>query len=227
MSELDIYLSRHYQTAEHFAFSCGITLSELSELIQQQLVPEPSYVITEHSNLISYVFGEMPAPDSTPGQYFHPANKAWVMLALSNKAKDNAADFKVRFLQNLCKELERQNKTLFRLADCFTDDGQSIPTGLASRTEKLWEHFLKGTFGLCIANPISEYEIIKKEILQEKLSALSANGAKSDFTESEKNELLPLIEEYAAASMPFSPIEYHRSSRKRLVEDLQKHLAEI
>lgn len=33
-----------------------------------------------------------------------------------------------------------------------------------------------------------------------------------------------LIDAYAAAAMPFSPIEYPRSSRKRLVENLRANL---
>ena len=33
-----------------------------------------------------------------------------------------------------------------------------------------------------------------------------------------------LIDQYAQASMPFSPLEYARSSRKRLVDDLREKL---
>jgi uncharacterized protein YgfB (UPF0149 family) len=224
LSALDIYLAKHYQDAEQFAASCGISLTQLHELIDQQRIPEPSYIVTGQSTLKSYVFGEMEASGSTPGQYFHPANRAWVALAVSAQGSISSNELKTRFLNNMHYELEKLDKTLFRLRDCFTDDGTVIADGLTARTEALWEHFLKGTFGLCIANPITEYEIAQKEILQEKLAALSENGAKSHFTESEKNDVLCLIEEYAEASMPFSPIEYHRSSRKRLVEDLKKRL---
>jgi uncharacterized protein YgfB (UPF0149 family) len=225
LSELDIYLARHYQDAEQFAFSCGISTTKLCELIDQQLIPEPSYIVTEHSTLKSYVFGEMDASGSKPGQYFHPANRTWVALALTSNGLKSSNELKTRFLNNMRYELEQLNKTVFRLPDSFTDDGTPIPDGLASRTEPLWEHFLKGTFGLCIANPVTESEIARKEILQEKLSTVSENGTKSDFTESETDAVLSLIEEYTKASMPFSPIEYHRSSRKRLVEDLKNRLA--
>ena len=224
MSELDIYLARHYQDAEQFASSCGISTTKLSELIDQQLIPEPSYIVTKHSTLKSYAFGEMNASGSKPGQYFHPANSTWVALALTSNGLKTSNELKTRFLNNMRYELEQLNKTLFRLPDSFTDDGTPIPDGLASRTEPLWEHFLKGTFGLCIANPVTESEIARKEILQEKLSTVSENGTKSHFSESQTNAVLSLIEEYAKASMPFSPIEYHRSSRKRLVEDLKNRL---
>jgi hypothetical protein len=224
LSELDIYLARYYQNAEEFASNCGISPTQLSELMDQQLIPEPSYIVTKESTLKSYVFGEMDASGSTPGHYFHPANRTWVALALSSKGLGSSNELKTRFLNNMRYELEQLNKTLFRLSDSFTNDGTPIPDGLAARTEPLWEHFLKGTFGLCIANPATECEIARKEILQEKLSAVSENGTKLHFTESETTALLSLIEEYAKASMPFSPIEYHRSSRKRLVQDLKGRL---
>jgi hypothetical protein len=224
LSPLDIYLAKHYQNTEQFAASCGISPAQLRELINQQRIPEPSYIVTEQSTLISHVFGEMNASSSKPGQYFHPANRTWVALAVSSSGMVNSNDLKIRFLNNMRYELEKLDKTLFRLPDCFADDGSVIPDGLARRTEPLWDHFLKGTFGLCIANPITECEIARKEILQEKLATLSENGTKSHFTESEKNDMLRLIQEYADASMPFSPIEYPRSSRKRLVEDLRNRL---
>jgi hypothetical protein len=42
-----------------------------------------------------------------------------------------------------------------------------------------------------------------------------------------KSELLQLIDDYAISSMPFSPAEYERSSRKRLVDDLRSAVANV
>jgi hypothetical protein len=62
---------------------------------------------------------------------------------------------------------------------------------------------------------------VKKEMLQEKLTALTANGSDPHPAGFSKNELLQLIDDYASSAMPFSPAEYERSSRKRLVDDLR------
>ena len=75
-----------------------------------------------------------------------------------------------------------------------------------------------------MANPISEAHIAYKEVLQEKLTQLSDNGKKTSYPVWELAALLELINAYAAAAMPFSPVEYPLSSRKRLVEDLQARL---
>lgn len=85
----------------------------------------------------------------------------------------------------------------------------------------MWEHFLQGTFGLCVANPLSEEAIAWKEVLQEKLTTLSDNGARAVFSAPKAQAMLELIDAYAQSAMPFSPVEYSVSSRKRLVEDLR------
>jgi Family of unknown function (DUF6058) len=224
LTDLDAYLAQHYLDAIQFADFCNISAATLSMLITKKRIPEPSYRISKNFTVYSYVFGEMDAPGSKPGEYFHPANRAWVLLAHGSKLDTESSQLKARFSNNFQSALTEFNQTLFRLNDSFTDDGMPIPEGLIARSETAWEHFLKGTFGLCIANPTSEYEIARKETLQEKLSALSENGLKAHFAHDEINILLKLIEEYEAASMPFSPVEYSRSSRKRLVEDLRKRL---
>ena len=62
-------------------------------------------------------------------------------------------------------------------------------------------------------------------MLQEKLIALTANGSISAPAETSIKQLITLIDDYADSAMPFSPAEYERSSRKRLVDDLRLALA--
>ena len=64
-------------------------------------------------------------------------------------------------------------------------------------------------------------------MLQEKLAVLSDNGKKLLFSAAEARDLLQLIDAYAQSAMPFSPVEYPISSRKRLVEDLRARIASL
>lgn len=221
MSDLDLYLQDNYLSAEQLASACDISIDELNELIRLRLVPEPSYVVTEQATVKSYVFGEMNAPDSTPGSYFHPGNRTWIELARRSEFRHDEEAIKRRFEREFTDTLVELNATTWRLSDSFSDNGEIVGTGLRSRLDAAWEHFLKGTFGLCVANPTSASEIARKEILQEKLSSLTANGSKHVFAGSELDTVLALIDDYAASSMPFSPIEYPHSSRKRLVDDMR------
>lgn len=228
MHPLDTYLDQHYLDAVQFATHCGIDPAELDALIAAQCVPAPSYVVSGGTTVHSAVFGALPAPGARNGHYFHPATATWVARAHQLRADvgDAAVSAQMRcmFARRLRIALARCNRTLWRLPDSFGADGSERSPGLERRLQAMWAHFLQGTYGLCVAVPSDEAAIARKEILQEKLMALSDNGTHERFDASERKQLLRLIGAYARASMPFSPVEYPRSSRKRLVDDLRARL---
>ncbi|MCX7217510.1 MAG: DUF6058 family natural product biosynthesis protein [Burkholderiales bacterium] len=167
----------------------------------------------------------MEAGAAVLGEYFHPDLIGWVGRARGRLAHLGLAaaalSLKAEFVGNFNAALAELNRGTWRLPDSFDDAGCPLASGLEARSELIWQHFLLGTVGLCVRHPCSEAAIAHKEVLQEKLSALSENGAKSIFTDVEAQELLALIAAYADAAMPFSPIEFPISSRKRLVDDLR------
>lgn len=231
MNDLDRYLSEFFVNSEQLATACGISSDKISRLVKDELIPAPSYVVSESSVISSFVFGRMEAKGSTDGQYFHPSTSVWVnkaLLAISEFGQADAQfELKRQFMENLKTALSDFDKSIWRLRDSFTDDGVVIEEGLRVRLDSIWDHFLKGTFGLCVAKPDSERAIARKEILQEKLTALSENGKKELFSETEAPEFLALIDEFAESAMPFSPIEYPMSSRKRLVENLRDCISKV
>ena len=94
-----------------------------------------------------------------------------------------------------------------------------------ARVQDYLPSFFDGTFGLCVAEPSTGSGIVRKEILQERLSVLHkamSEGAPSGMPTA---ALLQLIDDYAAAAMPFSPVDYPSSSRKRLVADFSAIVA--
>jgi hypothetical protein len=229
MNSLEAYLQNHYQTADQLAAVCSISTDELAALVSEKLVPHASYTIVDGDKLISQAFGEIHVPDSTPGQYYHPGNAIWIELALEAKERlgpeQAQRKLKKRFKSNFAAALEELDKTTYRLSDSFTDTGHVLSDGLNLRTESAWDSFLNGIFSLCVADPSSEKSIARKEILQEALTELTDSGSGADFSAGSRCRILELIDQYAQAAMPFSPPEYPRSSRKRLVEDLTLQLA--
>ncbi|MEE7548688.1 hypothetical protein HF319_18160, partial [Xanthomonas sp. Kuri4-1] len=95
---------------------------------------------------------------------------------------------------------------------------------LHARSEQLWRHLLRGTFGVCVARPDSEAAIAEKEVLQEAVIALSDDGRRTRYTPAERDVLRALVARYADACLPFSPLEYASSSRRRLVDQLGARL---
>jgi hypothetical protein len=225
---LQKYLDNHYLTLGSLAKTCGIRNEELQLLVDQAIAPAPSYIVVSDSTCISQAFGELKASGLKPGEYFHPGNKKWVILASNTQKsiglKQAKIDLKQQFTQNYAHALKTFDSTIFRLQDSFSPSGKTIDQGLNERTDAAWDYFLKGVFSLCVADPSSEKSIALKEILQEALITITNNGQKTHFTRDQKTHILDLIKQYAEAAMPFSPIEYPNSSRKRLAEDLRAKL---
>jgi hypothetical protein len=223
MHPLDAYLTRYFVDRPQLAEASGVAPDLLEELIRQRLVPAPSYVV-EGAVVRSAVFGELSAPGARNGEYFHRAMTIWVARAveiLAQGARTDAHDqLAALFRANLGTALANLNSSLWRIPDCFDDQCAPIAAGLKARCDSMWSHFLDGTYGICVAHPISEYAIARKELLQEKLVALTANGARRDFPPDEAREVAYTVESYAAACMPFSPVDYPLSSRKRLVDSV-------
>ncbi|MFD2367059.1 DUF6058 family natural product biosynthesis protein [Pseudoduganella sp. GCM10020061] len=229
MTELDHYLATHYLDVAQSAAAANLTADEFEALVDRHLVPAPSYVVTSDGTLVSHVFGALPAPGSREDRYFHPSQSIWIARArhaIATCGEDGAeARLKEQFSTAFACALAALNLSTWRLRDSFDDSGLPIAAGLNARTDSAWSHFLHGTFGLCVASPVSEAHIAYKEVLQEKLACLSDHGARIAFPAGQGACMLELIDAYAAASMPFSPIEYARSSRKRLVDDLRTKLS--
>lgn len=228
MNATQEYLNQHYLKHADFAALCELTPTMLSQLIASGLVPNPSYVVKDNSNICTVVFGEIACGDVVTGEYFHPAHWAWVQAAAQLQESLGSASAQVQLQQQFRDEfsvaLSELHVSTFALADCFDENNAVINAGMAKRCETAWMYFLNGTFGLCVADPSTIANIARKEILQEKLSQLSQNGQGSEFSREETQALLKLIDDYAASSMSFSPAEYARTSRKRLVDDLRLRL---
>ncbi len=219
MSEMQDYLDRHYCESATIADHVGISLDELDELIDARLIPGPSYVV--HSDkIISAAFGELPQGGAKPGRYFAPSERVWIERARTCRARNESEEVEATFRTRMSIALAAANRDIFRLADAFDDSGERLP-GLNVRFDDMWAAFLDGVYALCVVEADSEERIVRKEILQEKLIALTDDGAKAASAELQADELSHLIDNYDAAAMPFAPAEYPRSSRKRLVDDLR------
>ena len=77
--------------------------------------------------------------------------------------------------------------------------------------------FLRGQSGIGSADRIHGG-------VAEKLVRLSENGSRASYASQQLQAMHALIDACAAASMPFSLVDYPVSSRKRLAEDMRNNL---
>jgi hypothetical protein len=206
---LAAYLQNHFVNKAAFASMAGISVDRLDQLISAEAVPAATYTC-DGVSITSAVFGEIPIKEPLTGEFFRPECVRWVKIA------DRAAPGSERaaVLSELTKELRASLEEHFSSAEA-----------VESRIRGYLPHFFNGTYGLCIANPSTGAGIVRKEILQERLMELTANGSLPAPPSLSKDELITLIDDYADSAMPFSPAEYERSSRKRLVDDLRPAVA--
>lgn len=220
------YLAEHFCTADDFAAIWGGTLGQLSEFKEAGIVPAPSYGAS-NGKLHSVAFGELDGRGILPGHYYRKMSADWFLRAIQLKGpiERAAQNFEREFRKGLSEELLKAHRALHPLPDAFDEDGAPIEGGLNKRIDAMLNAHRSGVFSICVARPDWVAVIVRKEILQEKLVDLTQDGAAlpKDYP---LDDLANLIDAYEKVSMPFTPLEYPISSRKRLVDDLWVKIAE-
>ena len=201
---LTTYLQTHFVDKPTIAKLADISVARLDQLISIKAIPEATYRCNGDS-IRSAVFGQTPIVESITGEFFRPETVRWVVTA--DKASPGCE--KQAVLTMLKQELVQALQTHY-------DSEEEIDAVILSYLPA----FFNGTFGLCIADPSTGAGIVRKEELQKRLITLTADGTETSPPGVTTEALIALIKQYADASMPFSPAEYSRSSRKRLVDDL-------
>lgn len=199
------YLHAHFVDKPKFAVLIGIPVERLDRLVADGAVPQPTYTCTG-SSIHSAVFGEIPVEVELHGEFFRPECLKWAKIAVQASPGGEREAVEAQLSAELKDALHRQGV-----------DSEAIPPMIQDYLPSFWD----GTFGLCVADPSTGSGIVEKELLQERLKRLTENGRNPAPQGITKAELLALIDAYAQAAMPFSPAEYARCSRKRLVDDLR------
>ena len=204
MMSLKTYLETHFVDKPTYAELAEISVDRLEDLIALNAVSTFTYCCDGRS-IYSAVFGCTPISEPITGEFFRPECSRWVRIAHQAAAGDERRDV-LRVLKH---------EVISALKAYYTSDEQ-----IQAIFENYLPAFFDGTFGLCVAAPSTGAGIVRKEELQKTLIALTKNGTVFSPAGVTNKALKELIEQYANASMPFSPAEYQRSSRKRLVDDL-------
>ncbi|TXI93530.1 MAG: hypothetical protein E6Q34_05315 [Burkholderiaceae bacterium] len=215
------YLDHFYLDDQVVLTALELSVDELNALLDQQILPAPSYVLRS-GHLSSVVFGDliaMPMPDT---RYFHRALVPAMQRRVSTVQRLGNAIALAEIEQNFRAECEDALRTWhistddqhWPLQDCFDQDGGVDVEGLQKRLDDFWRYYQQGVFGLCVSDPSSIAAIVEKELLQEALTQLMDSDAKEHR---DIHQVQTLQQRYAKACMPFTAIEFPRSSRCRLL----------
>ncbi|WP_193163919.1 DUF6058 family natural product biosynthesis protein [Microbulbifer hainanensis] len=202
---LGVYLRKYFVEKNTFTMLAGISIDRLDQLIADKAIPSATYTC-DGDSIYSEIFGRTPISEPLTGEYFRPECVRWAHIANRAPFGSERSTVIAELTKELRGALERH---------C---ESEKI---IESKIQGYLPYFFNGTFGLCIADPSNGASIARKEILQEKLVEITENGNLPSPAGISKEDLLKLIDDYAESAMPFSPAEYERSSRKRLVDDLR------
>ena len=229
---IETYLRERFLPAEAFAQACGVGEAELSQLIERGLAPRPAYETDGEGGMRSFVFGTLPAPGVPAGRWFNPHSTDWVarareaLAAHEGDATAAMAALMTRFREGYLRALRDSHASDGPIPGFIDTGGGFDDKAFEAGFADIWRHLLEGTYGLCVAQPRDEAHIVAKEAAQARLTQLTGNGTRREFDADSKRVVFTLIAKYQALSMPFSPAEYARSSRKRLVEDMLPYVAD-
>ncbi|WMW80755.1 DUF6058 family natural product biosynthesis protein [Undibacterium cyanobacteriorum] len=233
------YLDQFYISDLDLMQAWSVAREEFDHLLSEGVLASPSYWI-HAGRLHSVVFGDLEASDLADQQFFHrdlrEDMQARFVYWREHGVAATLAHFEQRFKQHCLAALLNWQQQRWPLQDCTNDDGERCESALQERANKYWDYLQQGIFGLCVQQAGSVSHIVEKELLQERLSLLyqsqtelaestSASSEEPSFAQtkscSSASTIAELQTNYARACMPFSPVEYPRSSRYRLLELLQ------
>lgn len=217
-SDIQDYLDQYFLSKRMLASELDIEIEEVAELTEIGFIPSCSYKV-ENKIIYSYVFGRSRANDCRDDEYFSPSVISWFKSnsqAYSLNAKDNHAmaerirsDFIAKYI-----EIATHNSHFFNI---FRNLNKNDLLEMAERT---WSHHTKGTYGICVRTPSSIEQIISKQVIVEELIQLTQDGQRRNFSKEEWNTFKISAKKFDQIAMPFSPADYEKSSRKRLVDNV-------
>lgn len=220
------YLNEYFISRIELEQTLGVDNNELTELIRCGVIPSWSYKI-EYGILYSHVFKFIQVSNCRDDEYFSPYVIDWyyhnLTLFPDYKATENIKKkLRSQFLDAYMEEVNANESFKKAFPEIIEN-----PESFQRRANDTWLHHLLGTFGVCVKKPSCIRQIIKKQVAVSVLCKVTNDGERSEYTDNELIELYKWFDAYDKVAMPFSPADYDKSSRKRLVDNVKDKIINV
>ncbi|MGK6341780.1 DUF6058 family natural product biosynthesis protein [Chryseobacterium sp. DT-3] len=205
------YINENYITEDNICAVTGITKDELKILIQNHLVPDASYVISQQIKITSPLNDEFQSEITE--KYF---SKNCIQLIQEHKNLKDSLQYKAEFKEKFIRDLMRhpdKNFAYHHISENDLEDQQKINEIF----EDEWDAYCKGIYGICTLHSTEE-EIVKKEIIVKKLMQFNSLFSQKTLSNDEKEELMKLNEEFNEVASKFAPYQREASSRGKYLD---------
>ncbi|MBN3494601.1 DUF6058 family natural product biosynthesis protein [Vibrio neptunius] len=225
---LQDYLNTHYLRRSELAERLSVRAEMLTQLIASGMLPSWSYKV-EKGSVYTQVFGQHSAHGCVSDEYFSPCVIDWY-----HRHRRQFPDYEN--IPNLSDQLRGQFLLTFAetasanvgfrtvFAEAVFAEAMNDSDTMQTMAASTWQHHLQGTFGVCVRQPSSVVKLVEKQVAVAALTRITNNGQKNTYTEQERCDWLQWVSIYDQVAMPFSPVDYPLSSRKRLVDDVLRVL---
>ncbi|QSB27065.1 DUF6058 family natural product biosynthesis protein [Flavobacterium sp. CLA17] len=219
MQDINIkYIEDNYLEAEAIIKITKITSDKLKQLIEDKLIPEPSYVVNSEINISSSLNDHFKVVNSK--KYFP---KSIVKLIEKNVENTNPEKFKSEFKEKLLSNLTNHNHKKFAYGNTFDENGKIDLIKADKALEEEWDYFCKGIYGICTLQS-NEEAIIEKEIAIKRILDFIENKD-SAISKEEINHLKELNDAFNKYTSHFAPYQRELSSRGKYLDKLLKEFS--
>lgn len=193
-----------------------ISLEELNNLIEKELLPNASFVIEEHKKIKSPLGDQIII--RTVKKYF---SKSAVKLIEANKEIGRPSEVKEQFKSEFMKALKSSKDNKYAYGNLSGPDGELDRDKFDSVFEEEWKYYCQGIYGICTLNANAS-EIAKKEIAVKKLIKFKEKTEGRELSVKEIERLKLLNTEYNSISNLFAPYQRATSSRGKYLDEILK-----
>ncbi|MDR3022686.1 DUF6058 family natural product biosynthesis protein [Chryseobacterium sp.] len=207
------YINENYITEDELCTVTDISKDDLAALIQNELVPQPSYTVSRSIRITSPLNDEFESEITE--KYF---SKNCISLVKKNKELSDVHQYKTEFKENFIQHLINHPDKGFAYDGKFNT---SFPEQekLDEVFESEWAAYCNGIYGICTLHSTEE-EIVKKEIAVKKLIHFNTEFSDKKLTVSESDELIKLSGEFNEVTQKFAPYQRKSSSRGKYLDKI-------
>ncbi len=213
--DIDIkYIEEYFIESNELCEMSGISNQDLQTLIDNELVPNSSYEINATYTINSPLGDEKIISEV---KKYYP--KSVIALIQKNKNANNSSKFKESLKIEFINTFVNSNHNSFGYDNITEEDGSVNMEKLNLAFEQEWLYFLQGIYGICTLNATGA-EIAKKEIAVKRLIEFNKKHREKKLSDSDKEKLYALNNEFNEVSNLFAPYQRVNSSRGKYLDKI-------
>jgi len=208
------YIKENFIESNELCQVSEISHQDLETLINNKLVPNSSYEIN-----VTYKINSPLGDEKIISEVKKYYPKSVIALIQKNKNLNDSSEFKESLKTEFINTFVNSNNKSFGYENITEEDGSVNMEKLNLAFEQEWQYYLQGIYGICTLNGTGA-EIAKKEIAVKRLIDFNKKHGEKKLSDSDKEILYILNNEFNEVSNLFAPYQRINSSRGKYLDKI-------